>query len=100
MRYTDEETEVLRQLYESNTPIEDIATQVGKNSRSVIAKLTKMGIYKKQTYVTKTGEAPRSKEELVGDIASEMGLEVESLPGLEKCNKTTLKKLLDYIRQV
>jgi len=98
MRYTDEETQKLQELYTTDTPIEQIAEQVGRNTRSVIAKLTKMGIYRKKVYVTKNGEAPRSKEELVGDIAREMGEEVESLPGLEKCNKSTLKKLLDFIK--
>ena len=100
INYTDEETELLKKEYSENPCEETIATlaeSLGKSTRSVIAKLTKMGIYKAKTYLSKTGEPPIKKEELVAKIAAAIGEEVESLPGLEKVNKVTLIKLLKVV---
>jgi hypothetical protein len=100
INYTDEETEVLKKEYTENPCDETIASlaeTLGKSNRSIISKLSKMGIYKAKTYLSKNGERPVKKEELVAKLAQALNEEVESLPGLEKVNKVTLIKLLKAV---
>lgn len=94
--YTEEMTNTVKALYANGTSTEAIAATVGKSVRSVVAKLTREGVYKRKEYVSKTGAMPVSKESLVQQIANIMGCAADDLPGLEKSNKTTLDKLLKF----
>lgn len=97
MNYTAEMTEKLREEYLANPNRETVAKlakDLGKSEKSIIGKLAKEGIYQRESYTTKTGEKPITKNELVADIESI--LEV-NLAGLEKTPKLVLKRLLDAL---
>ena len=77
-----------------------LANKYGKSEKSIIGKLSKEGVYKRAVYVTKLGEKPVTKAELVEDIEEYFGLmsglitpqEFELLamirPSQSKCNYT------------
>jgi len=68
VNYTAEQTAQVIADYTAGVSIETIAASIGKSSRSIIAKLSRMGAYKKKEYVTKSGEAPVKREKLADDI--------------------------------
>ncbi len=59
--------------------------------RSIIAKLSSLGIYKKKEYLTKRGETPIKKEEYITRIAVLLDVNAEILESMEKCNKNVLQ---------
>ena len=68
-----------------------------KSPKSVIGKLSREGVYRRSVYKTKTGESPITKEQLVREIEDVLGMNHESLTGLEKSPKNILKQLRDSI---
>ena len=68
--------------------------------RSIIAKLSSMGVYKKKEYLTKRGEVPIKKEEYIDRIAKHLAVNVELLESLEKVNKSVLVMLDNALRSV
>lgn len=67
-------------------------------ARSVIAKITRMGLtYEKKVRTTKAGGKIESKEAIVAEIASITGATLE---GLEKAPKAALQVVRDYVRAV
>ncbi len=96
MNYTEEQTEYLVEHYKSCPSMETVqylAEKFNKTTKSIIGKLSREGVYKRAVYKSKSGELPITKVELVSNIAENLGVEVESLVGLEKSPKTTLKTL-------
>jgi DNA-binding XRE family transcriptional regulator len=96
INYTDEQTAFLVEKYQENPSMETVlllAEKFDKTTKSIIGKLSREGVYKRAVYTSKSGEAPITKVELVSNIAETLGVEVESLVGLEKSPKTTLKTL-------
>ena len=96
MNYTEEQTKYLVEHYESCPSMETVqylAEKLGKTTKSIIGKLSREGVYKRAVYKSKSGESPITKVELVSNIAENMGIECESLAGLEKSPKNTLKTL-------
>jgi hypothetical protein len=73
--------------------VEKLAETYDKSIKSIIGKLSREGVYRREVYKSKTGEMPITKLEIVNSIADTLGVEVESLAGLEKSPKTTLKNL-------
>lgn len=80
--------------------IEFLASKFDVSNRSIIAILTAAGLYKRQGYLSKSGEVPINKEQLVSMIAKAMGTELHMLEGLEKANKSVLKLLLKSLDPV
>lgn len=72
---------------------QEIALKYQLPERSVIAKLSSLGLYKRKAYVNKQGNPPVKKEEYVERIANLLGKDVELLESLEKVNKNVLKML-------
>ena len=68
--------------------------KLGKNTRSVIAKLSREGVYKAQPRTTKRGEPVVLKQELVNIIQEHFG---DEFPSLVKASKVDLQKLIDKI---
>jgi|SaaInlStandDraft_2_1057019.scaffolds.fasta_scaffold02202_1 hypothetical protein len=98
--YNNAEEEKLRQIYDSEDNEESVkflVKSLNRSKRSVIGKLSKMGLYKKKPYQTKAGEAPITKKQMVVLIASALEYEYEQLEGLEKTPKRSLKCLYDRI---
>ena len=87
MNYNEEQTKHIVEAYQSNPnreTVEALAKELSKSIKSIIGKLSREGVYRREIYKTKTGELPVTKVEIVSNIADDLGLEVESLLGLEK----------------
>jgi hypothetical protein len=95
--YTDEMVAQMTEAYVANPTretVEVLATSMGKSVRSVIAKLSREGVYVAQPKVTKTGEPVVRKQELVAELQSHFGI---NLPTLVKASKADLQRLVDSI---
>ena len=92
--YTDEMVEQMLSMYGANptrATAEVIAAEFDKPVRSVIAKLSNLGVYKAQARMTKTGAPVIRKEQIVAQIQEQVGVEV---PTLSKATKQDLQTLL------
>jgi hypothetical protein len=88
--YTAEQTATIVEAFKAGTPIEVIATTVGKSARSVIAKLSREGVYTKANKTTTTATKV-TKADLVAKIAIKFNVTTESLANLVKVDKATLE---------
>ena len=91
MKYTKEITDKLIEEYKAGTPVTTLATTLDVPERSVIAKLSSLGVYHKKQYVNKRGEVPIKKSAHIEHIATLLGCDEELLESLEKVNKQVLK---------
>jgi hypothetical protein len=100
VNYTEEQTKHIIEAYQqrpNRETVEMLADDLQKSIKSIIGKLSREGVYRREIYKTKSGELPVTKVEIVSNIADSLGIEVESLLGLEKTPKATLKTLEDAI---
>ena len=100
MNYTEDQTKHIIQAYQKSPnrdTVEMLADELQKSVKSIIGKLSREGVYRREIYKTKSGELPVTKVEIVSNIADSLGIEVESLLGLEKTPKATLKILEEAI---
>ena len=94
--YTEEQTQMLIGAYldqPTRETVDNLAETLGRSTKSIIGKLSREGVYRREVYVSKTGEAPITKVEIVNNIAEGLGLESSTLAGLEKSPKTALRNL-------
>jgi len=94
VNYTPEQTATMLEAYAAGTTVEAIAESLGKTVRSVVAKLSREGVYRKKEYVSKTGERPVRKDETADKIGTIAGLSDGEIDSLTKANKTALAKIL------
>lgn len=97
VNYTPEATKEIVTAYTANPTKETVsalATKFGKTSRSIVAKLSREGVYKKAEYVAKNGEKPETKESKVERVAKAIGTTAEKLGGLEAATKGALDLIL------
>lgn len=95
--YTDEQVTAMVARYvaaPTRETVEALAEENGKTVRSVIAKLSREGVYVAAPKVTKSGAPVVRKEELVAQIQAKLGLEV---PTLVKASKNDLQVLVDAL---
>lgn len=95
--YTQQQTEQMVSKYTANPTRETVnalAQQLGKNTRSVIAKLSREGVYVAQPRATKSGEPIVRKAELVAQIEAHFGIE---MPTLVKASKVDLQRMVEAI---
>ena len=95
--YSDEVVAQMTEQYVANPTretVDALAQQFGKSVRSIIAKLSREGVYVAQPKVTKTGEPVVRKAELVALIEENFGIEV---PSLVKASKADLQRLIDSL---
>lgn len=71
--------------------VEKLAKDLGKSVRSVTAKLSQLGVYKKIERKTKNGKPVISKADLVKIINEHYNLE---MPSLVKATKEDLEKMV------
>ena len=96
MNYTELSTKYMVQEYTadpSRETVEKLAEELDKSIKSVIGKLSREGVYRREIYKTKSGETPVTKVEIVSSIAESLGLDGDTLLGLDKAPKNTLKIL-------
>ena len=96
--YTAEQTAKMVLDYQAGVTTEAIAEALGKSVRSVVAKLSREGVYQKKTYTTKTGEAVVKKDAWADYIGQALGLTEADTDSLTKANKTALAKIADFIK--
>ena len=94
VNYTPEQTATMLADYAQGVTVEAIAENLGKTVRSVVAKLSREGVYKRKEYVSKTGERPVRKDETADKIGALAGLSDGEIDSLTKANKTALAKIL------
>ena len=99
MRYTKEICDRLVTDYLAQVPVSELAQQLEVPERSVIAKLSSLGVYQKKTYTNKRGEVPVKKSEHIERIADLLDCDLELLESLEKVNKLVLKLIEQKLQQ-
>lgn len=98
--YSDEMIETLKKVYTANPTretVDQLAEQLGRTTRSVIAKLSSLGIYQKpERGLNKRGEPVIKKAEFVAQLEDALGVE---LPSAEKMSKSDLQQLVKAIQR-
>ena len=95
--YSDKDVSMMISAYEANPTrdtVDMLAEKLGKNARSIIAKLSREGVYKAQPRVTKAGEPVVLKGELVARIETALGI---TIPSIVKATKADLQTLVDHL---
>ena len=90
VNYTAEQTAEVVQAYLAGETIENIATKLGKTTRSIIAKLSREKAYIKPEYVTKSGEKVIKKDVHADAIGAILKLNENDIASLAKANKNAL----------
>ena len=77
---------------ENPTPetVKLLAEKHNKPERSIISKLSAMGIYRKKVYLSKGGAKPVRKEDLITNISELLEIDPTLLESLEKVTKYAL----------
>lgn len=89
-RYTEEP---------SRETVENLAKELNKSIKSIIGKLSREGVYQKTEYLTKSGEKPITKLELVSALGDVLDIPDQWLEGLEKAPKPVLKRIVDMLEE-
>lgn len=102
MKYTKEITDKLVADYNGGEgkSVADIAAELDVPEKSIIAKLSSLGVYKKKVYLNKRGEPPVKKEEYIERLAALLDVNAERLESLEKVNKSVLVLLEEALKLV
>lgn len=89
--YTPEQTLEIVELFASGSTVEQIAEKFGKSARSIIAKLSREGVYKSKA--KQTGSKRVTKADLLAQIERGLGLAEGTLNSLEKGSYEALEVL-------
>ncbi len=95
--YTDEMVAQMTKDYTANPTretVDSLAKTFGKTTRSIIAKLSREGVYVAQPRTTKTGEPVVSKSQFVSAIEAHFEI---AMPTLVKSGKQDLQKLAEAL---
>lgn len=90
MKYTPESTKKLIEDYQAGLTVSELAEMFEVPERSIIAKLSSLGVYQKKQYLNKRGEVPTKKATHIERIAELLDCNLELLESLEKVNKHVL----------
>lgn len=94
--YTPEQVQELVTKYQAGVQVEQIAMELGKSVRSIVAKLSREGVYQPKT---KASSAARvTKASMVEQIAQLCGKTSEVMESLEKANQDVLAILVERLR--
>ena len=97
VNYTPEQTAQIVNAYQKGETVEQIADALGKSVRSIVAKLSREGVYKKKEYKTKTGEAVVKKDAHAEAIGAILKLAENDVDSLTKANKSALKAIFEAL---
>ena len=94
--YTPEQVQELVTKYQAGVQVEQIAMELGKSVRSIVAKLSREGVYQPKS---KASNAARvTKASMVEQIAQLCGKTSEVMESLEKANQDVLVILVERLR--
>lgn len=99
VNYTAEQTAACREAYVANPTqetVEALAKQFGKTVRSMVAKLSKEGVYVAKG--KEPGKRVALKAEMVAEIAKLLGKTEEQMESLEKATGAALQAVLTVLR--
>lgn len=77
--------------------VEALAVEFGKSVRSIVAKLSREGVYQKAERTTKTGEPIQKKDATADAIGAVLQLTEAETESLTKANKTALVKIFSAL---
>lgn len=97
VNYTPEQLALAITDYQAGVPVAEIAAKLGKNVKSVVAKLSREKVYVAKQYVTKTGEKPVKKDVTADAIGAILRLSENDIDSLTKANKSALKAIFDAL---
>ena len=95
--YSDEMVARMVKDYQASPNMDTVKTLAqafGKTTRSIIAKLSREGVYQAQPRTTKSGEPVVQKRELVQEIARLLNTDEEQIASIVKATKADLKNLV------
>lgn len=95
VNYTAEQTSELVAQFQAGATVEALATTFGKTTRSIVAKLSREGVYVAKAKTK--GEARVKKEALVAQIANVVGVSEEEVGSLEKATASALALVLNAL---
>ncbi len=93
VNYSAETTAKMVFDYKAGVAVEAIAAEIGKSVRSVVAKLSREGVYVAKAKADAEKSARETKSVLVSKIAEKFGVDVQVLKSLEKATKEALEVL-------
>lgn len=97
VNYTPEQTVKMVADYQAGVTVDAIAETLGKTVRSVVAKLSREGVYQKKVYKTKTGEAVVKKDAHADAIGAILKMPENDIESLTKANKSALKAIFEAL---
>lgn len=99
--YTAEQTTALVNAYVASPSADTVAAfaeSFGKSVKSIVAKLSREGVYQKKEYTTKAGARPVKKDSIADVIGNAVGLSESEMDSLAKANKTALVKIANALK--
>ena len=97
VNYTAEQAARVVADYKAGVTVEQIAATMGKSVRSIVAKLSREGVYEKKVYKTKTGEPVVKKDAHADAIGAILRLPENDIESLTKANKSALKAIFEAL---
>lgn len=97
VNYTPEQTAQVVADYQAGVSVETIAESLGKSVRSIVAKLSREGVYQKKAYTTKTGEPVQKKDQTADAIGAILRLSEADTESLTKANKRALLAIFEAL---
>ena len=97
--YSEDMIATMTERYTANpnrATVDALAEEFDKTARSVISKLSTLGIYQKAERVTKRGEPIIKKEVYIAQIQEALGIELASF---DKMTKSDLQDLADMLQK-
>lgn len=95
VNYTEAQVREVVEAYKAGTAVETIAAAVGKSVRSVVAKLSREGVYVAKTKAK--GEGRVTKADLVAKVAAAVGVDAAALESLTKASHEALEALANAV---
>jgi ABC-type phosphate transport system substrate-binding protein len=97
VNYTPEQTVEIVAAYQGGETVEALAERFQKSVRSIVAKLSREGVYQKKEYKTKTGEKVVKKDAHADAIGAILKLAENDIDSLTKANKSALRAIFEAL---
>ena len=97
INYTPEQTAQIIADYQAGLSVENIAENLSKTVRSIVAKLSREKVYIKKEYKSKTGESVIKKDTHADAIGAILRLPENDIESLTKANKNALKVIFEAL---
>ena len=96
--YTEAQTKMIVEMYQEGMDVETIAVEMGRSTRSIVAKLSREGVYKSKQ---KAAAAKRmTKAEMIAKLEEQLGMCEGQISSLEKSAHNDLCSLLKAVEDL